>query len=49
MEEKSDNISVLIFDYLNGTIPDDLRQVVEDWKAENKEEFEGYRKVCVNV
>ncbi len=45
MEEKSDNISVLIFDYLNGTIPDDLRQVVEDWKAENKEEFEGYRKV----
>ncbi|MBL7113162.1 MAG: DUF4974 domain-containing protein [Bacteroidales bacterium] len=45
MEEKSDNIAALILDYFNGTISGDLRQVVEDWKAENKKEFEGYRKV----
>lgn len=45
MENKSDKIAALIQDYFEGTICDDLRQVVEDWKAENKKEFEGYRKV----
>jgi ferric-dicitrate binding protein FerR (iron transport regulator) len=45
MVENTDNIAALIDDYLNGTISDDLRQFVEDWKAENEEQFEGYCKV----
>jgi transmembrane sensor len=45
MKDKSDTIAALLQDYFDGSISSDLRQVVEDWIAENKKEFEGYRKV----